>query len=245
MWELDHEEGQAPKSWFFQTGKVLEKTLESPFDCKESKPVNPKRNQPWIFTRRTAAEAPILWPPDANSQFIGKDPGAWKDWRRSQQQRMRCITNSMNMNLSKLRRKWRTEEPDMLQSIGSQRVRTQLSDWTTKNNWVPSTTLLHSPASSMAAPYLFLMPHKSTCSQNFYAKSQELIIQKPRDKLYLDIPLDLSNSKNTKRNISSLVNQSSSSVFSTGKWTTSSQTHKLKIWEPFCSFFLNLFIHSR
>ena len=55
---------------------VLEKTLEGPLDCKEIKPVNPKGNQPWIFIGRTdaEAEAPILWPPDAKSQFIGKDP---------------------------------------------------------------------------------------------------------------------------------------------------------------------------
>ena len=60
--------------------KVLEKTLESPLDCKEIQPVNPKGNQPWIFIARTDAEAPILWPPDAN-RSIGKDPDAGKDWR--------------------------------------------------------------------------------------------------------------------------------------------------------------------
>ena len=62
--------------------QVLEKTLESPLDCKEIKPVNPKGNQSWTFIGRTAAEAeaPILWPPDANSQLIGKDPDAGKDW---------------------------------------------------------------------------------------------------------------------------------------------------------------------
>ena len=61
---------------------VLEKTLESPLDCKEIKPVNPKGNQPWIFIGRTDAEAepPILWPPDARSGLIGKDPDAGKDW---------------------------------------------------------------------------------------------------------------------------------------------------------------------
>ena len=81
MWELDHKEGWALKTWCFQT-VVLEKTLESPLDSKEIKPVSPKGNQPWIFTGRTDAEpeAPILWPPDANSWFIGKDPHARKDW---------------------------------------------------------------------------------------------------------------------------------------------------------------------
>ena len=73
MWELDHKEGRTPKTWCFQT-VVLEKTLESPLDCKEIKPVNPKGNQPWIFIGRTDAEALILWPPDAKSQLIGKDP---------------------------------------------------------------------------------------------------------------------------------------------------------------------------
>ena len=59
---------------------VLEKTLENLMDCREIKPVNPKENQPWIFTGRTDAEAPMLWPPDARSRLIGKDPDAGKDW---------------------------------------------------------------------------------------------------------------------------------------------------------------------
>ena len=85
MWELDHKEGWVPKSWCFQTVE-LEKTLESPLDCKEIKPVHPKGNQPWIFIRRTDAEveAPILWPPDVKSQLIGKDPDAGKDWRQKE-----------------------------------------------------------------------------------------------------------------------------------------------------------------
>ena len=79
MWELDHKEGWALKKWCFQT-VVLEKILESPLNCKEIKPVNPTGNQSWIFIGRTDAEAPILWPPDANSQLIGKDSDAEKDW---------------------------------------------------------------------------------------------------------------------------------------------------------------------
>ena len=81
MWELDYKEGWVPKNWRFQT-VGLEKTLESPLDCKEIKPVNPKGNQPWIFIGRTdaEAEAPILWPRDGKSQLIGKDPEAGKDW---------------------------------------------------------------------------------------------------------------------------------------------------------------------
>ena len=79
MWELDHKEGWVPKNWCFQT-VVLEKTLESPLDGKEIKPVNPKGNQPWIYIGRTDAKAPILWLPDAKSWVIGKDPDAGKDW---------------------------------------------------------------------------------------------------------------------------------------------------------------------
>ena len=61
---------------------MLEKTFESPLDCKEIKPVNPKGDQPWILIGRTDIEAPILWPPDAKRQLIGKDPDAGKDWRQ-------------------------------------------------------------------------------------------------------------------------------------------------------------------
>ena len=63
---------------------VPEKKLENPVDCKEIKPVNPKENQPWIYTGRTGAEVPILWPPDVKSQLIGKDPDAGKDWRQEE-----------------------------------------------------------------------------------------------------------------------------------------------------------------
>ena len=79
--ELDYKESWVPKNWCFWT-VVLEKT-ESPFDCKEIKPVNPKGNQSWIFFGRTnaEAEAPILWPPDVKNWLIGKDPDAGKDWR--------------------------------------------------------------------------------------------------------------------------------------------------------------------
>ena len=98
MWKLNHQEDWALKNWYFQT-VVLEKTLESPLDflssCgigedswegpldfKEIQPVNPKRNQPWIFIGRTDAEAEalVLGPPDMKSQLIGKDPDAGKDW---------------------------------------------------------------------------------------------------------------------------------------------------------------------
>ena len=81
IWELDHKEGWTPKNWRFQN-VVLEKTLENPLDYKEIKSVNPKGNQSWIFIGRTdaEAEAPILWPPDADSQLTGKYPDDGKDW---------------------------------------------------------------------------------------------------------------------------------------------------------------------
>ena len=80
MWELDYKESWAPKNWCFQT-VVLEKTLESPLDCKEIQPVHPKGNQSWIFIGRTDVEAEtlILWPLDAKNWLTGKDPDAGKD----------------------------------------------------------------------------------------------------------------------------------------------------------------------
>ena len=81
MWELDYQESWAPKNWCFWT-VVLEKILESPLDCKEIQPVHPKGDQSWVFFGRTdvEAETPILWPPDAKTWLIGKDPDAGKDW---------------------------------------------------------------------------------------------------------------------------------------------------------------------
>ena len=81
--ENDYKENWALKNWCFWT-VVLEKTLESPLDCKEIQPVHPKGNQSWIFIGRTDAESktPILWPPDVKNQLIGKDPNAGKDWRQ-------------------------------------------------------------------------------------------------------------------------------------------------------------------
>ena len=81
MWELDHKESWVPKNWCFWT-VVLEKTLQSPLDCKEIKTVNPKGNKSWIFIGITDAEAetPILWPSDLKKWLTGKDPDAGKDW---------------------------------------------------------------------------------------------------------------------------------------------------------------------
>ena len=109
MWELDYKESWALKNWCFWT-VVLEKTLESPLDCKEIQPVHPKGNQFWIFIGRTDAEAEalILWPPDANNWLIWKDPDAGKDWRQEKKgwQRIKWldgITDLMDMSLSRLR----------------------------------------------------------------------------------------------------------------------------------------------
>ena len=83
MWELDYKESWVPKRWCFWT-VVLEKTLESPLDCKEIPLVHPKGNQSWMFIGRTDAEAetPIIWPPDVKNWLSGKGPDAGKDWRR-------------------------------------------------------------------------------------------------------------------------------------------------------------------
>ena len=77
MWELDHKVDWAPKNWCFRI-VVLEKTLESPLDSKETKPVNPKGNSPWVFIGRTDADVPILRLPDVKSGLIGKDPDGGK-----------------------------------------------------------------------------------------------------------------------------------------------------------------------
>ena len=86
MWELDCEESWVQKNWCFWT-VVWEKTLESPLDCKEIQPVHPKGDQSWVFIGKTdvEAETPVLWPPDAKSWLIGKDPDAGKDWRQEEE----------------------------------------------------------------------------------------------------------------------------------------------------------------
>ena len=102
--------------------------LESPLDCKEIQPVNPKGNQPWIFIGRTdvEAEGSILWPPNAKNWLIREDPDAGKDWRQEKGMTgwdvwMVSLTQWVRVWAS-FRRWWRTERPGMLQSMGSQRV---------------------------------------------------------------------------------------------------------------------------
>ena len=85
MWELDYKEDRVPKNWCFWS-MVLEKTLECPLDCREIQLVHPKGAQTWVFIGKTdvEAETPILWPPDAKSWLIGKDPDAGKNWGKEQ-----------------------------------------------------------------------------------------------------------------------------------------------------------------
>ena len=143
MWELDYKESWGQKYWCFWT-VVLEKTLESPLDCKEIQPVNLKWNQSWIFIGRTDAEAetPIFWPPDAKNWLIGKDPETGKDWRQEEKK-----TGKGQFSFQSRRKTedetvgchhwwvwassgwWWTGKPGVLQSMGSQRVR---HDWATE-----------------------------------------------------------------------------------------------------------------
>ena len=138
MWQLNHKEGRGPKNWCFQS-VMLEKTLESPLDCK-IKPVNPKYNQPWIFIGRTVAEAeaPIFWPPDVKCRLTGKEPWCWErlksggegdnrgwdGWMASPTRWTWVWVSSKSW--------WWTGKPGLLQSMGSQRVRL---DWVIELNW--------------------------------------------------------------------------------------------------------------
>ena len=132
MWELDYKESWALKNWCFWT-VVLEKTLKSPLDYKEIKPVNPKGNQSWIFIGRSDAETPILWPPDVKNWLNWKRPWCWErlkvggegddrgwdGWMSSPTRRTWIWASSGNW--------WWTGRPGVLQSMGLQRVRHNLA----------------------------------------------------------------------------------------------------------------------
>ena len=143
---LDHDEGWAPKNRCFWN-VVLEKTLENLLDCKEIKPVNPKGNQSWIFIGRTEAEAeaPVLWPPDAKSWLIWKDPDAEKDWRQEEKGAAEDEMVEWHNWLDALESEqilgvsngW--GKPGVLQYMGSQRVR---HCWVTELNWTEKNLLL-------------------------------------------------------------------------------------------------------
>ena len=113
---------------------VLEKTLESPLDCKEIQPVHPKGNQSWILIRKSDAEAetPILWPPDVKNWLIWKDPDSGKDWRREEKTTTEDEMVQWHHWLSGHWSWWWTGRPGVLQSMGSQ-SQTQLSYWTELN----------------------------------------------------------------------------------------------------------------
>ena len=133
MWKLNYKESSVTNNWCFWT-VVLEKTLESPLDCQEIKPVHPKGNQSRIFIGKTDAESetPILWPPDAKIWFHGKDPDSGKDWRHEEkgttEDEMASLTQ-WTWVWARSGSWWWTGKPGVLQSMELQ-SQTQLSNWT-------------------------------------------------------------------------------------------------------------------
>ena len=139
MWELDYKESWVPKNWSFYT-VVLEKTLESPLDCKEIQPVHPKEDQSWVFIGRTdvKAETPIVWPPDAKCWLIGKDPDAGKDWGQEEKGTTEGAMVGWHHWLNGHGFEWTLGVGDDREAWhaavhGVTRSRTRLNDWTELN----------------------------------------------------------------------------------------------------------------
>ena len=144
MWELDCEEDWAPKNCCFWT-VVLEKTLESPLNCKEIQPVHSEGDQPWDFFGRSdaKAEAPVLWPPHPKSWVFGQDNVAGRDWGQeekgtTQDEMAGIITDSMDVSLSELREMVMDREAWRDAIHGVANSRTRLSNWTELKNskWI-------------------------------------------------------------------------------------------------------------
>ena len=137
--ELDHKEGRTPKNWCLQTVE-LEKTPESPLDCKENKPVNLKGDQPWIVIGMTEAEAeaPVFWPSDVNRRLIGKVPDAGKDWGQKEKrasegemagQHHWCSGHELGQT------RVRDREAGCAAVHGASKSQTRLGDWRTIRVW--------------------------------------------------------------------------------------------------------------
>ena len=141
MWELDYKENWAPKNWCFCT-VVLEKTLESPLDCKEIQPIHPNGDQYWVFIGRTdvEAETPILRPPDTKSWLLWKDPDAGKDWGQKEKGTIEDEMVGWHHQLNGHGFGWTPWVGDMDREAwcavvhGVTKTRTWLSDWT-ELNW--------------------------------------------------------------------------------------------------------------
>ena len=178
MWEFDYKESWAQKNWCFWT-VVLEKTLESPLACKEIQPVHPK-DQSWLFIEGTdvEAETPILWPPDAESWFIWKDPDAGKDWRQEE----KGTTEDEMVGWHHWHNghgfgwalgSWWTGRPVVLRFMESQRVG---HDWATEVNWTRRTLLrLHAwPCDSVTLCHWIWITRESRWKWSWDMKVQGL-----------------------------------------------------------------------
>ena len=154
---------------------VLEKTLESPLDCKEIQSVHPKGNQSWIFIGKSDAEAPILWPPDAKNWLIRKDPDAGKDegGRRRGRQRMRWldgITDSMDVCLNKLRELVMDREAWHAAVHGVTELdMTERLNWTEHSEFILSCSFIHS------LPLRVPVGAKGTCKLRYFKEVTRVI----------------------------------------------------------------------